>query len=95
MAPRRPAAAPLPPVAISEYDGVRSLHLGSIWIQGSMRIAQPDRIELEYVQRMLAAVVFEDVGLEPPEHRDNIRLPGVDIGGIGIQIDGHRCMNNR
>ena len=60
MAPRRPAAAPLPPVAISEYDGVRSLHLGSIWIQGSMRIAQPDRIELEYVQRMLAALLWVD-----------------------------------
>lgn len=60
MAPSRPAAAPLPPVAISEYDGVRSLHLGSIWIQGSMRIAQPDRIELEYVQRMLAALLWVD-----------------------------------
>jgi spermidine synthase len=55
-APRRLPA--LPPVAVSEFDGVRSLHLGSIWVQGAMRIAQPDRIELDYVQRMLAALLW-------------------------------------
>jgi spermidine synthase len=48
----------LPPAVLSEYQGVRSLHLGSIWIQGSMRIAKPDYIELEYVQRMLAALLW-------------------------------------
>jgi spermidine synthase len=53
---RRPP--PLPPVAVSEFDGVRSLHLGSIWVQGSMRVALPDRIELDYVQRMLAALLW-------------------------------------
>ncbi len=42
----------------SEFQGVRSLHLGSIWIQGSMRINQPDHIELEYVQRMLAGLLW-------------------------------------
>lgn len=55
---RRTAAAPLPEATISEYAGVRSLHLGTIWIQGSMRIARPDRIELEYVQRMLAGLLW-------------------------------------
>jgi spermidine synthase len=57
--PKKPASAPtLPPVAISEYDGVRSLHLGSIWIQGSMRIGKPDHVELDYVQRMLASLLW-------------------------------------
>ncbi len=57
--PKKPAPAPtLPPVAISEYDGVRSLHLGSIWIQGSMRIGKPDHVELDYVQRMLASLLW-------------------------------------
>jgi spermidine synthase len=57
--PRRPApAAPLPPALISEYQGVRSLHLGSIWIQGSMRIAKPNFVELDYVQRMLASLLW-------------------------------------
>jgi spermidine synthase len=56
---RKPAAsAGLPEATISEFDGVRSLHLGTIWIQGSMRIAQPDRVELDYVQRMLAGLLW-------------------------------------
>jgi spermidine synthase len=48
----------LPPVTLSEAAGVRSLHLGSPWIQGSMRIREPRRIELEYVQRMLASLLW-------------------------------------
>jgi spermidine synthase len=56
--PPRNRLPPLPPVAISELDGVRSLHLGSIWIQGSMRIGRPDFVELDYVQRMLAALLW-------------------------------------
>jgi spermidine synthase len=58
MARRPAAAARLPEAAISEYQGVRSLHLGTVWIQGSMRIARPDRIELDYVQRMLAGLLW-------------------------------------
>lgn len=44
----------LPVPTLSEEDGVRHLHLGTPWIQGSMRIARPNDIELEYVQRMMA-----------------------------------------
>ncbi|MDE2147282.1 MAG: spermidine synthase [Burkholderiales bacterium] len=49
---------PLPPVTLSEHDGVRYLHLGSVWIQGAMRIASPQRLELDYVQRMLAPLLW-------------------------------------
>lgn len=55
-------ARPLPEVTISEFEGVRSLHLGTVWIQGSMRIGRPDRIELDYVQRMLAALLWLPTG---------------------------------
>jgi spermidine synthase len=58
MASRPVPAARLPEVSLSEYDGVRSLHLGTVWIQGSMRIAKPDFIELDYVQRMLASLLW-------------------------------------
>jgi spermidine synthase len=53
---RRTAAAPagLAPATISEADGVRYLHLGTPWVQGAMRIAEPRALELEYVQRMMA-----------------------------------------
>ncbi len=53
-------AAPreLPPVTLSEFGGVRYLHLGSVWVQGAMRIAQPQRIQLDYIQRMLASLLW-------------------------------------
>ena len=46
------------PVTLSEQDGVRYLHLGTPWVQGAMRIGQPGAIELEYVQRMLAWMLW-------------------------------------
>jgi spermidine synthase len=49
--PRTPT---FPAPTLSEEDGVRHLHLGTPWIQGSMRIARPNDIELDYVQRMMA-----------------------------------------
>ena len=30
-----------PEISISEEDGIRYLHFGSVWIQGAMRIASP------------------------------------------------------
>jgi spermidine synthase len=47
-----------PPATITEFEGVRSLHLGTSWEQGAMRLARPDAIELEYVQMMMAWLLF-------------------------------------
>ena len=49
-------------VNLSEADGVRYLHLGTEWVQGSMRLDAPFDIDLEYVQRMMAWLLFV-----PPE----------------------------
>lgn len=48
------------PATLSEYDGVRFLHLDSIWVQGAMRIRKPQQLELEYVQRMMAWMLWRD-----------------------------------
>ncbi|MEI7782753.1 MAG: spermidine synthase [Betaproteobacteria bacterium] len=53
-----PVPAQLPEVSFSEDDVVRHLHLGTPWIQGSMRRDAPYDIELEYVQRMMAWLLF-------------------------------------
>jgi spermidine synthase len=45
-------------VNLSESGGVRYLHLGSEWVQGSMRIDAPFDIDLDYVQRMMAWLLF-------------------------------------
>ena len=50
----------LPEVTISEDTEVRFLHLGTEWVQGSMLIKKPFEIELEYVQRMMAWLLFVD-----------------------------------
>jgi spermidine synthase len=48
----------LPSVSMSEHGGVRYLHLDTPWVQGSMTIKEPFKIELEYVQRMMAWLLF-------------------------------------
>ncbi len=48
----------LPEVNFSEDGDIRYLHLGTEWIQGSMFLDRPYDIELEYVQRMLAGLLF-------------------------------------
>jgi spermidine synthase len=48
----------LPDVTLSEHDGVRYLHLGTVWIQGAMRMRKPQQLELDYIQRMLASLLW-------------------------------------
>ena len=49
----------LPGATIAEHDGVRWLHLGDTpWVQGAMWVRAPNVIVLEYVQRMMAALLW-------------------------------------
>jgi spermidine synthase len=48
----------LPSATISEQDGVRYLHLDSPWVQGAMFVRAPRVIVLEYVQRMMAWMLW-------------------------------------
>ena len=52
------ATAVLPEVNFSDLGDVRFLHLGTEWVQGSMLMDAPFDIELEYVQRMMAGLLF-------------------------------------
>lgn len=47
-------------IEISEEAGVRTLHFGSDWIQGAMRIARPWNLELEYTREMMASLLLRD-----------------------------------
>ena len=58
----------MPEVNFSDYGDVRYLHLGTPWVQGSMLIDAPFDIELEYVQRMMAWLLFADAA-DVPEMR--------------------------
>lgn len=57
MKTTRPA---LPEVNFSDHGDIRYLHLGTEWVQGSMRMDAPYEIHLEYVQRMMAWLLFVD-----------------------------------
>lgn len=50
----------LAPATMSEFEGVRYLHLGTPWVQGAMRVRKPHVIELDYVQRMMVWMLFRD-----------------------------------
>ena len=59
MTKKPPVKTPdLPEVNFSDYGDVRYLHLGTLWVQGSMLIDEPYDIELEYVQRMMVGLLF-------------------------------------
>ncbi len=58
LATSRFAAPGHPPATITEFRGVRFLHLGTSWVQGAMRLDKPDAIELEYVQMMMLWTLF-------------------------------------
>ena len=63
-----------PEVNFSDWNGVRSLHLGTEWIQGSMIMSQPYDIELEYVQRMMAWLLFVDAPSVTKRHAMQLGL---------------------
>lgn len=51
----------LPIVTLSEFDGVRMLHLGETpWVQGAMNLRKPRTLQLEYVQRMMAWMLWRE-----------------------------------
>jgi spermidine synthase len=55
------SAADQASATMSEANGVRFLHLGTPWVQGAMRIARPNEIELEYVRRMMACLLLRPI----------------------------------
>jgi spermidine synthase len=70
----QPQAVELPEVNFSDYGGVRYLHLGTIWVQGSMLLDAPYDIELEYVQRMMAGLLFMPASAVPKKHAMQLGL---------------------
>ncbi len=55
------------PIDIREEAGVRTLHFGSDWIQGAMRVARPWHLELEYTREMMAPLLLRDDSRYPRE----------------------------
>jgi spermidine synthase len=69
------AITTLPDASFSDHGDIRYLHLGSTdWVQGSMRLDEPFDIHLEYVQRMMAWLLFVDPATVPRRHAMQLGL---------------------
>ena len=86
----RSRVKPVVPATISESDGVRYLHLDSVWIQGAMRIADPKALELEYIQRMMAWML-----LRPMEALNDGHAVQLGLGAAAITRFCHGVLRMR
>jgi spermidine synthase len=75
---KKPSAV-LPEVNFSDQGDVRYLHLGTEWIQGSMRMEAPYEIHLEYVQRMMAWLLFVDPATVVKRHAMQLGLGAASL----------------
>ena len=69
----------LPEVNFSDWGDVRYLHLGTEWVQGSMKLDAPFEIELEYVQRMMAWLLFFDPASVAKRHAMQLGLGAASL----------------
>jgi len=68
-------------IEVSEQGGVRYLHFSVDWIQGAMRIARPNTLELAYTREMMAGLLLR----EPPWPREAL-LIGLGAGSLAKYI---------
>ena len=81
------------PVTFSEEHGVRFLHFGTWWVQGAMRIDQPNLIELEYAQQMMAGLLFldpNDKRLNQPKSSKSFHMAQLGLGTGALTKFAHK-----
>ena len=69
------------------FGDIRYLHLGTEWVQGSMKLDAPFEIELEYVQRMMAWLLF----VEPRAWRAGMRCSSGSARRASPSSAARRC----
>ncbi len=72
---------------ISEFEGVRYLHLGTDWVQGAMRIRKPRQLELDYIQRMMVWLLWL-----PSDALDHGRAVQLGLGAAAITRFTHQVL---
>ncbi len=77
----------LPEVNFSEEGPVRHLHLGSEWIQGSMLLDAPLVLVHEYIQRMMAPLLFMD-----PASMDQRQAVQLGLGAASLTKFCHKVL---
>lgn len=67
------------PIEIREARGVRTLHFGSDWVQGAMRINRPNDLELAYTREMMVGLLLSPNWPELPK-----RILQVGLGAASL-----------
>ena len=80
----------LPEVNFSDEGPIRHLHLDSIWIQGSMRVDAPTALVHEYIQRMMAWLLFVEPASVP--QRQALQL---GLGAASLTKFCHKVLRMR
>jgi spermidine synthase len=80
----------LPEVNFSEDGRFRHLHLGTEWIQGSMQVDAPTALVHEYIQRMMAWLLF----VEPASVADRQALQ-LGLGAASLTKFCHKELRIR
>ena len=84
---RRRTQTQLAGATLSEFDGVRYLHLGTAWVQGAMRIRAPRKLELAYIQRMMVWLLFR-----PADALDAGRAVQLGLGAAALTRFTHQVL---
>lgn len=74
-------------IVITESDGLRLMQFGTHWCQGAMRLAAPDRLELEYAVRMSAWLLLHD-----PDGLSGKHLVTLGLGAGSLTRFAHRVL---
>ncbi len=75
-------------IDIREEAGVRTLHFGSEWIQGAMRIARPWNLELDYTKEMMASLLLREESRFPRK----VLLIGLGAASLTKFLYRHRLL---
>jgi spermidine synthase len=87
MSKKRPS---LPEVNFSDEGPVRHLHLGTEWIQGSMRMNAPTALVHEYIQRMMGWLLFVE-----PESVPQRQAMQLGLGAGSLTKFCHKALQMR
>ncbi|MBU1213946.1 MAG: fused MFS/spermidine synthase [Gammaproteobacteria bacterium] len=72
-------------VEVREKDGLRSLHFGSAWMQGAMRVDSPFDLVFEYTRVMMAALLLRE-----GDFQKEVLLIGLGAGSQAKFLYKHR-----
>ena len=74
-------------IVITEAEGLRLMQFDTPWVQGAMRLDDPDRLALDYAERMFAWLPLHEIETLPRRH-----LVTLGLGAGSLTRFAHRVL---